>query len=177
MICRTCGAARTALREPIETGYRLQRLVLVARISKAPQTMAPDDIPVEHPASETQRKPMGQLYIARRSIGPESEVRGGPETPDSAVDAGRRQPADESRKNNPMRTAARDPARNDGKHSVAGAAAPSDPPKPPGVPPEVPEPDKPTPIEEPPRPIPVPPDNPPPPIVAASRRASGRSSP
>ena len=138
--------------------------------------MAPDDTPVEHPASETQRKPMGQLDIARRSIGPESEVLGGPETPGSAVDAGRRQPADESRGNNPMRTAARDPARDDGKHSVAGGAGPSDPPKPPGVPPEVPEPDKPTPIEEPPRPIPVPPNDPPPPIVAACWRASGRAS-
>jgi hypothetical protein len=136
--------------------------------------MAPDDIPVKHPASETQRKTMGQLDIARRSIGPESEVRGGPKTPDSAVDAGRRQPADESRENNPMRTAARDPARNHGEHSVTGGAGPS---KPPGVPPEVPEPDKPTPIEEPPRPIPVPLNDPPPPIVAASRRASVRSSP
>ena len=177
MICRTCGAARTALREPIETGYRLQRLVSVAQISKAPQTMAPDDIPVEHPASETQRKPMGQLYVAHPSIGPESEVRGGPETADGGVDAGRRQPADESQENNPVRGAACDPARNDGKHSVACGAGPSDPPKPPGMPPEVPEPDKPTPIEEPPHPIPVPPNDPPPPIVAASRRASRRSSP
>jgi hypothetical protein len=139
--------------------------------------MTPDDIPVEHAASETQRKPTGQLDIARRSIGPESEVRGGPETPDSAVDASRRQPVGENRENNRVRTVARDPARKDHKHKVAGGDGPSDPPKPPGVPPEVPEPDKPPPIEEPPRPIPVPPNDPPPPIVAASRWASGRSSP
>ena len=98
-------------------------------------------------------------------------------TPDSAVDEGRRQPAGENRPNDSVRNAVGGAARNGGKHKVAGGADPSDPPKPPGVPPEVPEPDKPTPIEEPPGPIPVPPDNPPPPIVAASWRVSGRSSP
>jgi hypothetical protein len=98
-------------------------------------------------------------------------------TPDSAVDAGRRQPAGEDRPNNSVRNAVGGTARNHGKHEFAGGADPSDPPKPPGVPPEVPEPDKPPPIEEPPRPIPVPPDDPPPLIVAASWRGSGRSLP
>jgi hypothetical protein len=167
-----CGAS--SLRDPIKTGCGLPRLNVIGANQQGTQTMAPDDIPVEHPASETQRKLTGQLDIARRSIGPESEVRGGPETPDSAVDASRRQPVGENRENNLKRTAARDPARKDHKHKVAGGA---DPPKPPGVPPEVPEPDKPTPIEEPARPIPVPPNDPPPPIVAASPRAPVRSSP
>jgi hypothetical protein len=97
-------------------------------------------------------------------------------TPDSAVDAGRRQPAGESRSNNSVRNAVDETARNGGKHEVAGGADLSDPPKPPGVPPEVPEPEKPPPIEEPPRPIPIPPDDSPPPIVAALWRVSGRSS-
>jgi len=132
--------------------------------------MAPDDIPVEHSPSETQRKPTGQLDIARRSIGPESEVRRGHEAPDSSLDAERRQPVGESRENNSVRSAGRGSARKDHKHAVADGADLSDPPKPPGVPPEFPDPDQPPPIEEPPRPIPVPPDDPPPPIVAASRR-------
>ena len=139
--------------------------------------MAPDDIPVEHPASETQRTSTGQVDVARRSIGPEREVRGGPETPDSAVGHESQQPAGESRENDPRRNSSRGSARNDRKHAVAGSADPSDPPKPPGVPPGVPDPDRPPPIEEPPPPIPVPPNDPPPPIVAASRRPSGRSSP
>ena len=148
-----------------------------AQISKAPQTMAPDDILVERPASETRRKPTGQADIARRSIGPESEVRGGPETPDGAVHAGRPQWVGKIRENKSMRTTTRDAARKAHTHKVAGGANPSDPPSPPGVPPEVPEPDERPPIEEPPGPIPVPPDDLPPPIVAAWRRASGGLSP
>jgi hypothetical protein len=124
------------------------------QISEAPRTMAPDDIPVAHPATETQRKSNGQVDVTHCRVGPESEVRGGPETPDRPADTGRRQPAGE--RNKPM--------------CNAGGADPSDPPKPPGTPPQVPEPDAPPPIQEPPRPIPVPPNDPPPPIVAASRR-------
>jgi hypothetical protein len=98
-------------------------------------------------------------------------------TPDSAVNAGRRQPCGESRPTNTVRNAVGGAARNGGKLEVAGGAGLSDPPKPPGVPPEVPDPDEPPPIEEPPRPIPIPPDDPPPPIVAASRPGPDRSSP
>jgi hypothetical protein len=97
--------------------------------------------------------------------------------PDSTVDAGRRQSVGESRPNNPVRIAVGETARNGGKHEVTGGTDPSDPPKPPGVPPEVPEPDKPPRIEDPPGRIPIPPDDSPPPIVAASWRVSGRSSP
>lgn len=121
--------------------------------------MAPDDIPVERPASETQRKPSGQADVAHRSVGPESEVRGGPETPDNAG----QKPAAPTREKRAVRN--------------AGVADPSDPPKPPGVPPEVPDPSRPPPIEEPPRPIPVPPNDPPPPIVAAAGRPSARVPP
>jgi hypothetical protein len=137
------------------------------------QTMAPDDIPGEHPASETQRKPTGQLDIAPRSVGPESEVRGGPETFGSAVDADWRQPAAPGREKEPGQSSSRRSAPQDETRDIAGGADPSDPPKPPGVPPEVPDPEKPVPIEEPPRPIPIPPNDPPPPIVAASRRTQG----
>jgi len=98
-------------------------------------------------------------------------------TPDNTVHAGRRQPGGESRPTDSVRNAVGEAACNDGNLEVAGGADLSDPPKPPGVPPEVPDPNKPPPIEEPPRPIPVPPDDPPPPIVATSRRGSGRSSP
>ena len=147
--------------------------------------MAPDDIPVDHPASETQRKRTGRIDGAHRVVGPESEDRGGHEAPDSGLDGARRQPVGESRENNAIwsagcsagRSAGRGSARGDHKHKIAGGADPSDPPQPPGVPPEVPDPEKPVPIEEPPGPIPVPPNDPPPPIVAASRQASVRSSP
>jgi hypothetical protein len=128
--------------------------------------MAPDDIPFEHPASETQRTPTGRVDSPRRSVGPESEVRGGPEALDGAPDTN--PPVGTARENDPSAKACRDPARND--RDLAGRANASDPPKPPGTPPEVPDPDQPPPIEEPPPPIPIPPNDPPPPIVAASRR-------
>jgi hypothetical protein len=139
--------------------------------------MALDDIPVEHPASETQRKRTGQVDVAHRTVGRDSEDRGGHEAPDSGLDGERRQPVGKSRENDSERSASRGPARRDHKNKAAGGAEPSDPPQPPGAPPEIPDPDKPTPIEEPPCPIPVPPDEPPPPIVAVSRLASARSSP
>jgi len=144
--------------------------------------MAPDDIPVDHPASETHRKRTGRIDGAHRVVGPESEDRGGHEAPDSGLDGARRQPVGESRENRHTtysagRSAIRGSARSDHKHNFAAGADPSDPPQPPGVPPEVPDPEKPVPIEEPPGPIPVPPNDPPPPIVAASRQASVRSSP
>jgi len=154
--------------------------------SKAPRTMTPDDIPVEHPASETQRKPSGQVDVAHRSVGPESEVRGGPEmpdskTPDSALNTGGQQPVGAAREPDPMHNAERGSERgsvgNNRLHEAAADADLSDPPKPPGVPPERPDPDQPVPIEEPPGPIPVPPNDPPPPIVAASPWASARPSP
>jgi hypothetical protein len=150
--------------------------------------MAPDDIPVEHPASETQRKPTGQLDLARRSIGPEGEVRGGPEAPDSAPDTSRQRPVDAGWESDPRHNSPRDnspgdnsPGHNSSRgspgknreHKAAGGSTPSDPPKPPGVPPEVPKPDERPPIEEPPNPIPVPPNDPPEPIVATSWRPSG----
>jgi len=143
--------------------------------------MAPDDILVEHPASETQHKPtgqvpMGQVDVERRSIGPEGKVPGGPEAPDSDIDADRRQPAGERRQNNPAQNAGGGSARGSHSHAGAGGPNPSDPPAPPGTPPpEVPQPDEaPPPIQEPPGPIPVPPNDPPPPIVAASRQPEGR---
>jgi hypothetical protein len=106
--------------------------------------MAPDDIPAANPASEMEGKPKSGNPRSR-SIGPESETRGGPEASDETL-ATRGRP---------------------GKASSGMAA--SDPSKPPGQPPEIPEPgpDKPPPIEEPPRPTPVPPNDPPPPIVAS----------
>jgi hypothetical protein len=109
--------------------------------------MAPDDIPVANPASETERKPkLGNPSGC--SIGPESETPGGPEAPGETLETPGR------------------PGKVSGKAS--GGMAASDPPKPPGQPPELPDldPDKPTPIEEPPSPIPVPPNDPPPPIIA-----------
>ena len=115
--------------------------------------MAPDDIAVANPASETERMPKSG-NPSRRSIGPESETRGGPEAPDETLETPGR-PANV-------------PGNVLGKAS--GGMAASDPPKPPGQPPEIPDPDpdRPPPIEEPPGPIPVPPNDPPPPIVALS---------
>ena len=43
--------------------------------------MAPDDIAVHAPASETEGKPTTGVNTSRRLIGPESEDRGGPEAP------------------------------------------------------------------------------------------------
>jgi hypothetical protein len=171
----------------IETEYRLPRLNMTGPHSKAPRTMTPDDIPVEHPASETQRKPSGQVDVARRSVGPESEVRGGPEisdrriadgqTPDRGLNTGRQHPAGAARERDPMQSAACGSTGNNRSREVAAGVEASDPPKPPGVPPERPDPDQPIPIEEPPGPIPVPPNDPPPPIVAASPWASAGPSP
>jgi hypothetical protein len=100
-----------------------------------------DDIPVDNPASETEGTPKsGTTPPSRRSVGPESEDRGGQEAPQNTTPAYAAQ---------------------------TEAAVASDPPKPPGQPPiEVPDPDTQVPIEEPPRPMPVPPNEPPPPIVA-----------
>ncbi|WP_158929405.1 hypothetical protein [Acidisphaera sp. S103] len=111
--------------------------------------MAPDDIPAADPAAETEGKPaLGDPR--RRSVGPESETRGGPEAADKTLDP-------------PWR-----PGKVPEKASRGVAA--SDPVKPPGQPPEIPDPgpEEVPPIEEPPRPLPVPPNQPPPPIVALS---------
>jgi hypothetical protein len=115
--------------------------------------MTPDDISIPTPPQETGGKPKMDRQ-GSRSVGPESETRGGQEAPDEILEAPRR------------RTKQRITAR-------AGIAA-SDPPFPPGQPPVLPDPgpEKPPPIEEPPRPLPVPPNDPPPPIVALSAEAS-----
>jgi hypothetical protein len=132
--------------------------------------MAPDDISVDNPASETAGKPKMDVNAPRRSIGPESEDRGGPEAPHDTLDATRPLPVRGRRAAvAPAKRMTATYVRGDQPHAYAGAVLASDPPKPPGVPPEVPDPDQPTPIEEPPHPIPVPADEPPPPMVAASQ--------
>jgi hypothetical protein len=104
-----------------------------------------DDSPVDNPASETEGRQGPNPATPRRSIGPESEARGGREAPAETL-----RPASFASGLN------------------AGGGNPSDPPKPPGQPPpEVPNPGEQIPIEEPPHPMPVPPNEPPPPIVAA----------
>jgi len=116
-----------------------------------------DDIAVRNPARETQGKSTPPDNHGR-SVGPESETRGGPEAPDETLDA----PIERS------------------KQSGASGLVASDPPFPPGQPPVVPNPGpqpEPPPIEEPPRPLPVPPNDPPPPIVALSRGGSSSLTP
>jgi len=116
--------------------------------------MTPNDIAVHNPARVTQGK-LKRDDKSGRSIGPESETRGGPEAPNETLDA----PGDR------------------GKNATGanvGAIA-SDPPFPPGQPPVLPDPEPlqpPTPIEEPPRPLPIPPNDPPPPIIAISDRSA-----
>jgi hypothetical protein len=117
--------------------------------------MAPDDIPFANPASETEgmpksgHPPIGSIGPGR-SIGPESETRGGPEASDEC-------PEITGRTGNVS-----------GKATSQSTA--SDPPEPPGQTPEIPAPgpDRSSPIEVPPHPLPVPPNDPPPPIVALS---------
>ncbi len=72
-----------------------------------------DDIPVDNPASETEGRQGPNPATPRRSIGPESEARGGPEAP--AETCGRRPspaaltPAEATRRIRPSRPASRRP--------------------------------------------------------------------
>ncbi len=46
----------------------------------------PDDIPNETPVGETERAPKPNEKASRRSVGPESEQRGGPKVVDETLD-------------------------------------------------------------------------------------------
>jgi hypothetical protein len=46
----------------------------------------PDDIPLDPPAGESEGPSKPKGGGSRRTVGPESEVRGGPEAPDAELD-------------------------------------------------------------------------------------------